>query len=94
MGAPTFSQYERDAKTQRAVERCLEVISEASRRIPHKIKKQHQKIPWGNIAGIGNILRHDYRSIANKIIWDTVDVRLPELLEAMRAIEASLQKEA
>ena len=93
MGDLSFSQYERDAKTQRAIERCLEVISEASRRIPPKIKKQHPKIPWTNIAGIGNVLRHDYRSVANQIVWDTVDVHLSPLLEAMRAIEASLPKE-
>ena len=93
MGALTFLQYDRDVKTQRAVERCLEVISEASRRIPHNVKKRYPSVQWGNIAGIGNVLRHDYRSIANQIVWDTVDVHLPRLLETMRAIEASLPKE-
>lgn len=89
----TLSQYEQDAKTQRAVERCIEVISEASRRIPASIKAEHPEIPWSNVAGIGNILRHDYRSVASRIIWDTVDMHLPPLLRAMRAIEATLRKE-
>lgn len=90
----TLAQYELDAKTQRAVERCIEVISEASRRIPARIKKEHPDIPWSNVAGIGNVLRHDYRSVAGRIIWDTVDVHLPPLLRTMRAIEASLRKES
>ena len=89
----TFAQYELAAKTQRAVERCIEVISEASRRIPARVKSEHPGIPWSNVAGIGNILRHDYRSLAGRIIWDTVDVHLPPLLRTMRAIEASLCKE-
>lgn len=88
----TFPQYEGDAKTQRAVERCIEVISEASRRVPARIKQQHPEIPWSNVAGIGNILRHNYRSVASRIIWDTVEVHLPPLPRTMRAIEAGLDK--
>jgi uncharacterized protein with HEPN domain len=71
----------------------IEVISVASRRIPARIKKEHPDIPWSNVAGIGNILRHDYRSVAGRIVWDTLDVHLPPLLRTMRAIEASLRKE-
>ena len=94
VGDLTFSQYQWDVKTQRAVERCLEVISEASRRLPPRIKKQHPEIPLSNVAGIGNILRHDYRSVADRIIWDTVDLHLPPLLQTMRAIQASLPKKS
>lgn len=89
----TFAQFELDTKTQRALERCIEVISEASRRIPVRVKKEHPEIPWSNVAGIGNILRHDYRSVASRIIWDTAALHLPPLLRTMRAIEAELRKE-
>src|SRR5262245_59704942 len=89
----TIEQYHGDVKTQRAVERCLEVISEASRRIPNPIEKQYPDIPWRNIAGIGNVLRHDYQRIANQIIWDTVRVHLPKLLEVVLAIKADLSKD-
>ena len=89
----TLERYQADAKTQRAVERCLEIISEASRQIPKPVKDRYQQIRWSNIAGIGNILRHDYQNVASQIIWDTVHVRLPELLETMRDIEASSDRE-
>ena len=46
-----FEQYLSDQKTQRAVERCIEVISEASRHIPDDIKGKHPRIPWGDVAG-------------------------------------------
>lgn len=51
----TFEQYASDRKTQRAVERCIEVISEASRHLPQEAKDKRPEIPWGDVAGIGNI---------------------------------------
>jgi uncharacterized protein with HEPN domain len=87
----SFAKYCTDPKTQRAVERTLEVISEASRHIPADMKKKHPGIPWKKAAGIGNVMRHDYRSIANKVIWDTVRERLPELEKAMLEIKAELE---
>jgi uncharacterized protein with HEPN domain len=90
----TFEQYLSDQKTQRAVERCIEVISEASRHIPDDIKGKHPQIPWGDVAGIGNIFRHEYHNVAARIVWDTVRVHLPELQAAIRAIEAELPGDA
>jgi uncharacterized protein with HEPN domain len=52
-----------DARTVYAVTRCLEVISEASRRLPAGLKARHPS-PWKNIAGAGNIYRHDYEDVA------------------------------
>jgi uncharacterized protein with HEPN domain len=53
----SFEQYSSDQKTQRAVERCIEVISEASRHIPDEAEGKHPQIPWSDVAGIGNIFR-------------------------------------
>jgi uncharacterized protein with HEPN domain len=68
-----------DARTVYAVTRCLEVISEASRRLPADLKARHPSIPWKNIAGAGNIYRHDYEDVAAQYIWDTVQLALPPL---------------
>jgi len=75
----SFEQYSSDQKTQRAVERCIEVISEASRHIPDEVKGKHPQIPWNDVAGIGNIFRHEYHNVAARIVWDTVRVHLPLL---------------
>jgi len=68
-----------DARTVYAVTRCLEVISEASRRLPADLKARHPSIPWKNIAGAGNIYRHDYEDVAAHYVWDTVQLALPPL---------------
>lgn len=87
----TFEQYASDRKTQRAVERCIEVISEASRHIPDETKDKHPEIPWSDVAAIGNVFRHEYHNIAARIVWETVRLHLPPLEAAVRAIEAELQ---
>ena len=53
------SDYLEDRIAQRGVERCLEVISEASRKLPETMKATHPDNPWRKVAGIGNVLRHD-----------------------------------
>jgi uncharacterized protein with HEPN domain len=63
-----------------AVTRCLEIISEASRRFSDELKGRHPAIAWRQIAGAGNIYRHDYEDVAARRIWDTVHVELPKLL--------------
>jgi uncharacterized protein with HEPN domain len=86
----TFEQYFADQKTQRAVERCIEVISEASRHIPDDIKAKHAEIPWSDVAAIGNVFRHEYHNIAARIVWDTVRLHLAPLEVAMRTIQDGL----
>jgi uncharacterized protein with HEPN domain len=55
---------------QRAVERGLEIISEASRAIPEADKLKHPEVPWMQIAGIGNVLRHEYHRVEPAIVWN------------------------
>ena len=53
-----------ERQARQLAERNLEIISEASRRIPDSLKEQEPNIPWKEIAGIGNMLRHDYHQRA------------------------------
>ena len=53
----TFEQYLANPLVRRGVERCIEIVSEASRHISAKHKAAHPQVPWRNIADIGNVLR-------------------------------------
>jgi uncharacterized protein with HEPN domain len=68
-----------DTRTVYAVTRCLEIISEASRRLPDDLKARHPAIPWKQMAGAGNVHRHDYEDVAARYVWDTVLRDLPPL---------------
>ncbi len=68
----------RDAKTQDAVIRQLEIIGEAAGRIPSSIVKD-SPIPWGAIVGMRNRLIHNYLGVDLAIVWKTVKSELPKL---------------
>ena len=81
----TYPGFQNDRRTIYAVTRCLEIISEASRRLPPSLKGRHPDIPWEQIAGAGNVYRHDYEDVADDMVWRTVQNSLPPLLAVVDA---------
>jgi uncharacterized protein with HEPN domain len=67
-----FISFRDDVMRVYATTRCLEIISEASRRLSDALKARHLDIPWHQMAGAGNIYRHDYEDVAANRVWDTV----------------------
>jgi uncharacterized protein with HEPN domain len=79
-----------DTRTVYAVIRCLEIISEASRRLPTDLKARYPSIAWKEMAGAGNIYRHEYEDVAAKLVWDTVQLALPPLRDVVASEIARL----
>lgn len=72
-----------------AATRALEIISEASRRLPDDLRNRHADLPWRSIRDVGNFYRHQYDNVAASYVWETVTAHLPLLLAAILAeIEA------
>ncbi len=84
MTGVTLQAFEPDTRKRWIVERGIEIISEASRHLTSELKQRHPQIPWQEVAGIGNVLRHDYERIAHDILWHVVKNDLPPLLEVCR----------
>jgi uncharacterized protein with HEPN domain len=82
----TFRNYERFWVLRSALERGIEVVSEASRHLGREFKFQHNDVRWKDIAGIGNILRHEYQRVDGQMIWNAVKDDLPALKDALLAI--------
>ena len=80
-----------DVKTFYAVVRCLEIVSEASRRLDAEMFDRHPGLPWKAIHGAGNVYRHDYGDVTPDIVFATVRDALPDLLAA---VEAELARSA
>jgi uncharacterized protein with HEPN domain len=80
LGDMPLDVFETDWQLQWLVERGVEIISEASRHLTDELKTRHPEIPWQKVAGIGNVLRHNYESIAAPVIWKLAraDLTLPE----------------
>lgn len=67
-----FPAFRADRKTVYAVVRALEIISEASRRLPNDLLHRHPEIDWAAVAAAGNVYRHEYESVDEALIWYTV----------------------
>jgi uncharacterized protein with HEPN domain len=69
LGDRSLEAFEKDWERQWLVERGVEIVSEASRHLPAELKARHPEIPWQKVAGIGNVLRHNYENIAAPVMW-------------------------
>jgi uncharacterized protein with HEPN domain len=74
-----FACFAADQKTRYAVVRALEIISEASRRLPAELTDRHPEIDWIAVAAAGNVYRHEYEGVDEKLIWHMVTHGLAEL---------------
>ena len=59
----SYEMFASDRKTVNAVIRCLEVIGEAAKHIPASFRKKHPNIPWSKMAGMRDVLIHDYMGV-------------------------------
>ena len=85
LGVATLEAFEADWEKQWLVERGVEIVSEASRHLPPELKARHPEIPWRKVAGIGNVLRHNYETIAAAVMWKLAHDDLDALEQACRA---------
>lgn len=59
--------------------RPLEIISEASRRLPLEILDRHPEIDWAAVAAAGNVYRHEYEAVDELLVWHTIQHGLSAL---------------
>ena len=81
----TLEQFADDRRTFYAVTRCLEIVSEAARRLRGVQQEQHPDLPWRQIEDSGNVFRHVYQQIAESRVWVTVSANLPPLIAAAQS---------
>jgi len=78
--------YERDETLRLAVERSIEIIGEAARRVPKAFQEAHPQIAWRAIMSTRHILAHDYDEVDNDTVWRIVTDHLPPLIEQLRPL--------
>lgn len=83
----TLEIYESDLKTRFAVERNFEIIGEAASRIPEDYRLSHPEIEWRILKDFRNFIIHEYFGINNEIVWDTIQLRLPDLLISFQNLD-------
>jgi uncharacterized protein with HEPN domain len=81
-----FDAYARDLKTKSAVERQMQIITEAAYRLGDDAERLCPGPDWKGYMGMGNILRHAYHRVNDRVVWDTVKLELPSLKEAVTRV--------
>ena len=81
-----YGAFTKDAKTQDAVVRNLEIIGEAAGRLPESLKVVVVDIEWRKIIGLRNILVHEYFGVSLPIVWDVVQNKLGSLETVCRKL--------
>jgi uncharacterized protein with HEPN domain len=78
-----------DETLKRAITRSLEIIGEATKKIPADFKVKWNSVQWKNMAGMRDRLIHDYIGVNYSIVWDVVKNKIPQLLEQIDEILSS-----
>ena len=83
----TLKKLIKDNLVADAIIRNLEILGEAAKNIPEDFKKQHPDIEWKKIAGLRDILAHEYFGVDLAILWDIIETKLPVLKKKISKIQ-------
>jgi uncharacterized protein with HEPN domain len=84
----TYEEFETDFRTNFAVVRALEIIGEATKRLPMNLREQYPEIPWTGMAGMRDRIIHGYDTVDLQIVWDVVKKDIPEIKPQIQQILA------
>jgi uncharacterized protein with HEPN domain len=86
-----YESFVRDETFKRAFVRSIEVIGEASKKLPEDIQAIQQDIEWRKVSGMRDRLIHDYFGVDYTIVWDVASNKLPDLRAKLHALLKKVQ---
>ncbi len=82
----TFAKFQKNSLVVDGVVRNLEIIGEAAKKIPAVYKNRYLEIEWKKIAGLRDILAHEYFGVDLQVLWDIIKTKLPLLKQQVESI--------
>ncbi|MCB8946064.1 MAG: DUF86 domain-containing protein [Ardenticatenaceae bacterium] len=81
-----YAQFANDLKTNFAVTRALEIVGEATKRLPMPFRDQHSHVRWKDMAGMRDVIIHGYDNVNLKIVWQVIKSDIPLIKAQIQAI--------
>ena len=81
-----FDRFSEDFIINFAVARALEIVGEATKRVPPEIRMAYPAVPWRNMAGIRDRIIHGYENVNLRILWDVVKQEIPDIKPHLQQI--------
>jgi uncharacterized protein with HEPN domain len=75
-----------DFRTRLALERSMEIIGEAARRVSEKFRQEHHEIPWQGIIGLRNVIAHEYGELDHERLFTVAKKGVPDLIKSLNRI--------
>ena len=82
----SFETFVADETLRRAFVRSLEIIGEATKKVPDEYRATHPTVEWRAMAGMRDRLIHDYFGVDFELVWDVIQTRVPELRDRLASI--------
>ncbi|MFN4220596.1 MAG: DUF86 domain-containing protein [bacterium] len=89
----TFEDFVENEKFKRAFVRSLEMIGEASKKIPVDVRKRYSEIEWKSIVSLRNKIIHEYFGVDYEIIWKVIKEKIPKLYKVVQKIIEEINKD-
>lgn len=86
----TYTRFKESVQLQDCLIRRLEIIGEAIKNLPDDLRNNHPQVPWKNIAGMRDMLIHEYFGVDLELTWKVVTKEIPKLKKQILAIHKQL----